>query len=80
MHRLWLDMMMLGVEAQQAFWLRTMKLARGGKPGEREARRMVAEKMTAAGEAGLKLARGGSPKAVVRSYRTKVRANIRRLR
>lgn len=79
MHRFWFDMAMLGFEAQQVFWLRTMKLAKGGKRGEREARRMMTEKITAAAEAGQSLALGASPRSVVSGYRRKVRANARRL-
>ncbi|KAA0970332.1 hypothetical protein FPY71_07350 [Aureimonas fodinaquatilis] len=79
MHRLWYDMMMLGIESQQVMFLRTMKLARGGKAGEREAQRMVAEKLSAAGAAGMTLSHGGTAETVVKGYRKKVRANARRL-
>ncbi|MEO3387779.1 hypothetical protein [Mesorhizobium sp. CAU 1741] len=79
MHKLWFDMAMLGMEAQQVFWLRTMKIAKGGKLGEREARLMVSEKVMAAGETAQSLALGASPGSVVKAYRKKVRANARRL-
>ncbi|MCK9553041.1 hypothetical protein [Aquamicrobium sp.] len=79
MHRLWFNMAMLGIEAQQVIWLRTMKLVMGGKRGEREARRMVSEKVAAAGQASVQIARGASPDKVVKGYRKKVRANARRL-
>lgn len=79
MLKIWNDMFMLGVEAQQVVWLRAMRIAAGGKAGEREAIRMVAEKATAAGEAALSLAAGQSMEGVVRGYRRKVRANRRRL-
>lgn len=79
MLKIWNDMFMLGVEAQQVVWLRAMRIAAGGKAGEREAIRMVAEKATAAGEAALSLAGGRSMEGLVRGYRRKVRANRRRL-
>jgi len=79
MHKLWFNMAMLGIEAQQVFWLRTIKIAQGGKRGDAEARRMVSEKITAATEAAQSLALGASAGSVVTSYRKKVRANARRL-
>jgi hypothetical protein len=79
MFKLWNDLFMLGVEAQQVMWLRAIKIAAGGKAGDREARRMVSEKVTAAGKAGLDLATGKSVGGVVKGYRRKVRANRRRL-
>ena len=79
MFKIWNDMFMLGVEAQQVIWLRAMKIAAGGKAGECEARRMVSEKMTAAGEAGLSVTAGKSVDSVVKGYRRKVRANRQRL-
>lgn len=79
MFKLWYDLSMLGVEAQQVIWLRSMKIAMGGTAGEREARRMVAEKVAAAGEAGFHLAAGRPMNVVVKGYRKKVRANRRRL-
>lgn len=79
MYRLWFDTMMLGLEAQQVMWLRALHLARGGKSGEREARRMVTEKVIAATQAAGSIAAGASAKSVVSAYRQKVRANKRRL-
>lgn len=79
MLKFWFDLSMLGVEAQQVVWLRSMKIAMGGKAGEREAVRMVSEKLTAAREAGLDLAMGKSVHSLVGSYRKRVRANRRRL-
>jgi hypothetical protein len=79
MFKFWFDMSMLGLEAQQVIWLRSMKIAMGGKAGEREVRRMVSEKATAAEEAGFALAAGKSVNSVVGGYRKKVRANRRRL-
>jgi len=70
---------MLAAEAQGAVWLRLLKLSAGGPKARREARRMVSEKVIAAHQAARRLAKGHSPDAVVRHYRRKVRANLRRL-
>ena len=79
MFKIWNDMFMLGIEAQQVAFLRAKKIAAGGKSGEREARFMISEKMAAAAEAGFSLATGKSVGSVVKGYRRKVRANQRRL-
>ncbi|MGO4839583.1 hypothetical protein AB4144_45790 [Rhizobiaceae sp. 2RAB30] len=79
MYRLWLNMMMLGFEAQQVIWLRTLRLAAGGKLGKREARRMAVEKVVAGAQAAESVATGAKAESVVRGYRKKVRANWRRL-
>jgi hypothetical protein len=79
MLKIWNDMFMLGIEAQQVIWLRAMKIAAGGKAGDREALQMISEKLSAAAEAGLSLAAGKSVDSVVSGYRRKVRANRRRL-
>ena len=73
------DAVMLGLEMQRVIGLRLMKLSRGGRAAEAEALRMVTEKTSALAEAGVTLARGGSAGAVIRRYRTHVRANKRRL-
>jgi hypothetical protein len=59
--------------------LRMLKLARGGKAAETEARRMVAEKGVALAEAAATLGLGGSMKKVVRRVRSRVNHNKRRL-
>ena len=59
--------------------LRTLKLTRGGKAAETEARRMVAEKGVAFAEATATLATGGSMNKVVRRVRSRVSKNKRRL-
>jgi hypothetical protein len=76
----------LGAEASAVIALRALKLAAGGAQAEREARRMVTEKMDTAldvQQAALSGALGVSPatvaKQAVRRYRRKVRANRRRL-
>ena len=77
--RLGYDMTMLGIESQQVIALRLTRIALGGPAAERETRRMVSEKATAAVETGLHLASGGGPDKVVSSYRRKVQANRDRL-
>ncbi len=79
----WFSLMMetatLAVEAQQVMALRLAKLAAGGTAAQTEAARMVSEKVVAYAEASTMLARGKSPETVMRRYRTRVRANSRRL-
>jgi len=70
---------MLAFEAQQAMWLRAIKLSLGGAAGDREARLMVSEKVAAAQQATVNLMFGAAPTTIVRGYRRKVRANVRRL-
>jgi len=69
----------LGYEVQTVMALRMLKLARGGKAAETEARRMVAEKGVAFAEAATTLATGGSMNKVVRRVRSRVSKNKRRL-
>jgi len=84
--RLGWDAWMLGAESATVMTLRTMKIAAGGAAGEREARRMVDEKVEAA-QALQTMALTGAlgataPVAADRTlkhYRRKVRANRRRL-
>lgn len=70
---------MLAAESQQVIWLRTMRLAAGGAKAKSEARRMVSEKVLAAGLESGRLISGASADSVVKRYRTKVKANVRRL-
>ena len=79
MVRSWFDLVMLAAESQQAIALRLIRLAAGGPRARREATRMVSEKVEAAGKAARDLMMGGSTEKVVRRYRRKVRANVRRL-
>ena len=74
-----LDAARLGYEVQTVMTLRMLKLARGGKAAETEARRMVAEKGVAFAEAATTLATGGSMNKVVRRVRSRVSKNKRRL-
>jgi len=73
------DLFAANIEAQQAIMLRMQKLAKGGKKAEREAQKMVSEKMLASIEAATTLATGGTPQKVLRRYRTLMRANGKRL-
>ncbi len=77
----------LGWEAQGVIALRMMRLAAPAASGQREARRMVAEKFAAAAEAQAAAAaaaiRGGRHPQVAKKalavYRKRVRRNRRRL-
>src|SRR5215217_2657672 len=75
----WFNFMMLAAESQQVICLRLMKLAQGGPKAQAEATLMVAEKVVAAGTAAGSLMKGKTNDSVVRGYRKKVRANVRRL-
>src|SRR4029077_15401983 len=71
--------MMLGLESNRVIGLRIAKLMRGGKAAQREAQRMVSEKMLAAAKAGTSLMAGASGDKIVEQYRRKVAANAKRL-
>ena len=79
MLRPWMDLMMLTVESHQVIWLRSMKLAAGGTKAEKEARLMVSEKMLMASLEGGRMLMGATSANVVKRYRSKVRANVKRL-
>jgi hypothetical protein len=70
---------LLGFDAQRVIALRAMKIAAGGSSARSEVSRMVTEKVSAGAEAVAILTRGGSGRRVIRRYRTRVRANVRRL-
>ena len=70
---------MLAMEAQAVIGLRLAKLATGGVGAQREAQRMVSEKVFAAAEVAMIVAAGGTTLGVVEGYRRKVHANFRRL-
>ena len=81
------DAWSLGWESAAVIGLRAAKIAQGGADAQREAERMVSEKMTAAFELQMAImtgAMGMSPATTTRKalahYRRKVRANARRLR
>jgi hypothetical protein len=78
---------LLGMEAQQVIALRTLRLMGGGALAQREMTRMLMEKGTAATAASFDAAtaalRGRDAMSVsrktIRSYRTRIRKNRRRL-
>jgi hypothetical protein len=70
---------MLGLESNRVIRLRVAKLMRGGKAAQREAQRMVSEKMLAAAKAGTSLMAGASGDKIVEQYRRKVTVNAKRL-
>ena len=81
-----MDAWMLGAEAAMVIGLRSMKLAMGGAQAQREAHRMVAEKVQAGAALGMALATGqlgtdaeSVTRGTVSHLRRKVRANRRRL-
>ena len=82
-----MDAWLLGIETAQVMWLRGGVIALGGAQGEREARRMVEEKVAANAAFGWALATGGAGytaasvgRKALSHYGGKVRANGRRLR
>ncbi|TPJ74718.1 hypothetical protein FJ471_01820 [Mesorhizobium sp. B2-7-1] len=75
----WIDLSLSVLEAQQVILLRTIRLAEGGKRAELEAKRMMSEKIEAAGRAGAMIAIGASADRIARFYGNKIRANRRRL-
>lgn len=75
-----IDFAMFAWEAQQVIWLRSLKLAAGGTRANAEAIAMVAEKIDAAQQAAVALALGKPAEGIARSYRAKVRRNLRRLK
>ncbi|MEZ0170728.1 hypothetical protein [Microvirga sp. TS319] len=69
----------LALESQIVIWTRLAQIARGqGTPAESAL--MVTEKIAAFAEATATVATGGSAHKVVKGYRKRVRANVRRLR
>lgn len=75
----WYNFVMLGAESQQVVWLRLIKLGTGGSNACDEAWLMVSEKLIASTRATESVMLGKSADAVVQSYRSHVRANMRRL-
>jgi hypothetical protein len=72
------DTTMLTIESQSVIWARLSQMALGrGSPAENLL--MVTEKVKAFAEAAATIAAGGTAHHVVKSYRKKVRANVRRL-
>jgi hypothetical protein len=79
LYRLSVDATLLTLEAQRVVALRLAALASGGVNAQVEAQRMVTEKMFAAMRAWAMMWSGHSPTRIVHHYRSRVRANERRL-
>ena len=84
-NRLAWDSAKLWMEASNVIWMRSMRMAQGGKTAEKEAERMVSEKVSSNFDLGMKMlgSPGTSPqdnaRRSVNHYRRAVRANQRRL-
>ena len=76
--KLTLDTALLAMEAQTVIGMRLSQIAIG-RGTAAETQLMVTEKMLALVEAAGTVAMGGSAHKVVRGYRKRVRANVRRL-
>jgi hypothetical protein len=70
---------LLALEAQRVIALRMAALATGGTRAQAELQRMVVEKVAASMRAGAMLSMGKPTASIVRHYRSRVRANERRL-
>lgn len=77
--KLAMDVNGLAVESQIVIWSRLTQIALG-RGTAAEAVLMVTEKVAALTEASVTVASGGSAHKVVKGYRRRVRANVRRLR
>lgn len=72
------DTAMLAVESQIVIWVRLSQAATG-RGSASESMLMVTEKVSAFAEAAMIVATGGSAHKVVKGYRKRVRANVKRL-
>jgi len=83
--RLWLDSSRLWADAATVMMLRSWRLMAGGRPAQREAERMVAEKVAAGFELTGALAGGrvrspeGAARKALSVYGKRVRGNRKRL-
>jgi hypothetical protein len=77
--RLIFESTFLGLEAQRVIMLRMFAMAAGGSRAQAEAQRMITEKLLAWVRVSAMLSAGRSPGTIVRHYRSRVRANERRL-
>ena len=73
------DVLLANLEAQRVIALRFHKFSMGGLAAQKEAQRMVSEKVLAFAGAATTLASGGTPQKVLRRYRSIMRANAKRL-
>jgi hypothetical protein len=72
------DVSMLALESQSVIMSRVTMMATGRGTNAENAL-MISEKVSAATEAAMTMATGGSAAKVVRGYRKHVRANVKRL-
>jgi hypothetical protein len=77
--RVWSDTFALNIEAQRVIRLRLAAVAKGGTSALPKTRLMVTEKIVSLLHTAGMLARGGSARAVLLYYRSRVQANERRL-
>jgi hypothetical protein len=70
---------LLALEAQRVMSLRMAAIAMGGSRAQAEIQRMIVEKFVASMSAGAMLTMGKPTMSIVRHYRSRVRANERRL-
>jgi hypothetical protein len=70
---------LLALEAQHVMALRMAAIATGGSRAQAEIQRMILEKVVASMRAGAMLSMGKPTASIVRHYRSRVRANERRL-
>jgi hypothetical protein len=77
--RLASDTTLLAMEAQTVIGLRLGQIAMG-RGSAAESQLMVTEKMLAFAQAAATVATGGSAHKVVKGYRKRVRANVKRLK
>lgn len=75
----WLSLSLLSIETHEVIWLRTLKLLAGHSGAHKEAVLMITEKVDATQEASQQALRGASAEKVIAGYRSKVRANKKRL-
>jgi hypothetical protein len=79
MLRIWANATLLGIESAHVMWLRSARLASGGRDAQKECERMAIEKIEAAVDAYSSLFRGASPEKVLNDYRRVVKRNAKRL-
>ena len=83
--RLWLDTSLLMADAAMVVMLRNWRLMAGGRPAQREAEKMLSEKVEAGAELAGVLAGGrvkspqGAARAAIGIYGKRVRGNRKRL-
>lgn len=70
---------LLALEAQRVMALRMAAIATGGSRAQAEIQRMILEKFVASMRAGAMVTMGQPTTSIVRHYRSRVRANERRL-